>query len=214
MNNNTFDAGDVPVFTRPPMPVYRSTAFDKMIIVGAVAGALTFAQPDYKLLPFSNEKGDVEQVYAIADCLSQLKTTFQKWEERSATNEQTKKENLVRDLVSQIFSFRSLDNNWDGYDAIPVSALAASATTTVIRLLSEESLEQLQDIFPNTNGTISLKWSNLFDEKVSLCVGAYDMSYYVAKLQHEVAFIDAVEISADSISALDNEIQSIVSVNV
>ena len=212
--NNKFDAGDLPAFTHPPIPVYRPTALDKMIIVGAVAGVLTFAEPDYKLLPFSKDKGDVEQVYAIADCLSQLKTSFQEWEDGSATSEQTKKERLVRDLVAQVFSFRSLDNNWDGYNAIPVSALSASATTTVIRLLSEESLAQLQDIFPNTNGTISLKWSNSFGEKVSLCVGAYDMSYYVAKLQHDVTFIDDVETSENSINALDNEILSIVSVDV
>lgn len=211
--NNSFVPGDLPSFSYPALPNYHPTVLDKVILVGAVAGAIAFAKPDYNLLPVSNEEVDIEQVYAIADCLAQLNTTYRNWENLSIAKEQNKKDILIQNLLNQVFSFRSLDNNWDGYGAIPVSALAASATSQIIHHLSEGSLDKLEDIFPNTNGSISLKWTNLFGERISLSVGAHKMSYYVAKLQHEVVFSDDIEISSDSIELLDSEILSIVSVN-
>lgn len=214
MSNTRFEAGDIPTFAQNPIPNYHPTALDKMLIVGAVAGAITFSQPNYRLLPSTDDKGEVEQVYIIADRLSYLKKTVLKWEESIPVSEPSRKERLVQDFISQVISFRALDNNWNGYGAIPVSAIAAGASTTVIRLLSEKSLEQISDIFPNANGTVSFKWVNSFGEKVSLCVGVNGMSYYVAKLQQEVSFFDDIDTSPDAIAALDGEILSIVSVNV
>lgn len=213
MSNTQFEAGDISTFAQNPIPNYHPTALDKMLIVGAVAGAITFAQPNYSLLPPNNDIGEVEQVYLIADRLSHLKKTVQDWKENTPVSELSGREILVQDFISQVISFRALDKNWNGYGAIPVSAVAAGASTTVIRHLSEKSLEQISDVFPNANGTVSFKWSNSFGEKVSLCVGVNGMSYYVAKLQQEVSFFDDIETSPDAIAALDGEILSIVSVN-
>lgn len=213
MNDNEFVAGDIPVLS--PLPKYHPTALDKLIIIGAVAGAITFAQPDYNydFLSSTDEREDVEQIYSIADCINQLKNSFQEWGKNSV-KESFRKDQLVQDLITQVFSFQTLKNNWNGYDAIPVSAIASSFATMIIRHLSEASLGHLFDIFPNANGTVSFKWSNSIGERISLNVGANGMSYYVAKLQHEISFLDNIDVSSDSIAVLDKEILSIISIDV
>ena len=81
--------------------------------------------------------------------------------------------------IKNIFSFKILENNWDGYGAIPAEIESASNAVTFVSYLDEEVAGFIYDVFPNPNGTISFLWENNSKERLSLEVGNQTMSYYL-----------------------------------
>lgn len=99
------------------------------------------------------------------------------------------------DVIQEILSFKSLENNWDGYGAIPAEIESATNVITLIDLIGEIQFCKVNDIFSNPNGTISLIWKNRLEEIISLEVGNESMSYYVEYLSKEPEFFDDIEIN-------------------
>ena len=83
-----------------------------------------------------------------------------------------------KDVLEQILSFVSLKNNWDGFGALPTGVKCAKAAISLLENLSDLAIIMMDDILPNTNGSISMEWKNSSKEKFALSIGANSFSFY------------------------------------
>ena len=107
-----------------------------------------------------------------------------------------------QELFKEICSFKSLNNNWDGYGAIPLEIESAANAMFLISSLDGNIYGSIDKIFPNPHGTISIIWSNTNDETVSLEIGNKSMSYYAEISHQETEFFDNIKINDSEISKL------------
>ena len=108
-----------------------------------------------------------------------------------------------KDLIKEIISFESLKLNWDGYGAYPLEVESAANAIELINFLAVDVYSQIDQIYPNPNGTISIVWSNKFNEEVSIEIGNKTMSYYVQICSKEILFYNNIfinEVEANKIS--------------
>jgi hypothetical protein len=113
-------------------------------------------------------------------------------------------------LFKEICSFKSLNNNWDGYGAIPLEIESAANAIYLISSLSNYIFESIDKIFPNPHGTISIMWGNSNNETVSLEIGNNDMSYYADISGQETEFFDNIAINDSEIAKLSSFIFRII----
>jgi len=120
------------------------------------------------------------------------------------------KEMLTYNIIREIFGFKSLTDNWDGYGALPTSVLCALNSETIIRNIEDPLIiSKLSDIYPNTNGTVSMLWENSLGDSVSLSVGHKTMSYYVDIKPSDTLYFNNVDIMKESIDILSNYIKAV-----
>ncbi len=100
------------------------------------------------------------------------------------------------EVISEILSFKSLNNNWDGYGAYPLEVKSASNAILFLDLIGNDRISKIEDIFPNPHGTISFVWSNEIEETISLEIGNKTMSYYVDFANQKPLFFNKLEINA------------------
>lgn len=81
------------------------------------------------------------------------------------------------EIEKEILAFTSLENNWDGYGAIPACKECASNAISLIKLIRENTFCSITECYPNPNGTISLEWNKDNKEHVYVEVGRETMSY-------------------------------------
>jgi hypothetical protein len=84
-------------------------------------------------------------------------------------------------LKNEIHNFQKLENNWDGYNAIPVKEEAGSIAGKFISLLDSYLVDKISDIFPNPHGTITIEWESPNNEKLSMEIGQNNYSYFVTQ---------------------------------
>lgn len=112
--------------------------------------------------------------------------------------------------IEKILSFKSLQESWDGFGAIP---LEIKSSTNAIKLIesvsSNYSLENLTDIFPNPHGTVSMIWENNYNEKLSLEVGNTSISYYTVLNGNSPEFFNNIEITDDTFEKIITKIKAL-----
>lgn len=113
------------------------------------------------------------------------------------------------DIVKKIVSFESLKQNWDGYEAIPLEVNSAANSINIINLLDEKIVERIDDIYPNTHGTISFDWTNSSNERLSIEVGNNTFSYYLKLNSQPPLFFNDIEINSTEISKLSQYINTL-----
>lgn len=117
-----------------------------------------------------------------------------------------------KDLIEKILSFKSLQESWDGFGAIPLEVKSSINAINFINSLNEyENDIELSpvDIFPNPHGTISMIWENLYEERLSLEIGNYSLSYYNIFNGSEPEFFDNIEFKEDNIENIIRKINSL-----
>lgn len=120
----------------------------------------------------------------------------------------TSKQNFSKhELITEILSFKTLNNNWDGYGAIPLEVRSAANILTLMDLIDENVFCTVDDIYPNPNGTISLSWNNHSGETVSLEVGNETLSYYVALSSQETLFFNEIKINGKEAEKISKQIE-------
>lgn len=119
-------------------------------------------------------------------------------------------EELRKASYEQILSFKSLDNNWDGFGAIPINVRCASSALCIINYLEEPELNTIIDLFPNANGSVCIKWGNNNGERLTLSIGADVFSFYLKKNGLDVEYYDNQHINDVSASLLIGKIKSII----
>ncbi len=99
-----------------------------------------------------------------------------------------------KDIIRDIISFESLKLNWDGYGAYPLEVESAANAIELINLLHIDAYSQIDQMYPNPNGTISLVWNNKFDEEISIEIGNKTMSYYIQMCSQETIYKNNIKI--------------------
>lgn len=114
-------------------------------------------------------------------------------------------------LIEQILSFKSLQNNWDGFGALPLGIKCASNAINLIDNIFEDSiLRKVTDIHPNPNGTITFEIENKNDEIISIEIGKETFSYFVDFNSLETKFYNKQKFSSfENIRLLKEYIASV-----
>jgi hypothetical protein len=114
-----------------------------------------------------------------------------------------------REVITNILSFKSLKNNWDGYNAIPLEIESASNAIFLINELEEKNICKVDDFYPNTHGTITFEWVNESGEKLFVEVGNDKFSYFVKYNNLKPQFFNDLELNNENIKKLSTFIKSI-----
>lgn len=112
-------------------------------------------------------------------------------------------------IIKNILGFKSLENSWDGYGAVPLEIESASNTIDLIDLIGEKTFCSVKDYFPNPNGTISLEWENNQNEIVSVEIGNKTMSYFVELSSKNVEYYNKININDKEANQLTEFINSL-----
>ena len=122
----------------------------------------------------------------------------------------TQSETLSKeDILNSIEEFKNLENNWDGYGAIPLSLESAKNAKEFISSLSDEIFENFYDGYPNTHGTISFEWKNNDGHEFLIEIGNKMMSYYLILKGHKPIKEDLVEFSPKKIKTIKSYIKKL-----
>ena len=95
-------------------------------------------------------------------------------------------------IQNSIDNFIALNNNWDGYGAIPLEVSSAQNARGFFDALPMDLLKHFQDGYPNTHGTISFEWENEREESFFLEIGNKNVSYYLMPASGKVIAKDNV----------------------
>ena len=125
-------------------------------------------------------------------------------EYRLEINNITKIKTNRNELFAKIISFVSLQNNWDGYGAIPLETMSSINTNEIINQLPVNQIEQIDEIGPNPNGTLTISWINNSNEEISVEIGNFVFSYYVKFNSQSPIFIDNAKINDNEINKLSD----------
>ena len=117
--------------------------------------------------------------------------------------------NPLMSAISKVNEYISLNENWDGYNSIPVTSQSGQNAINFIICLNDSILEKVSDIFPNPHGTITFEWVNKLEEKISLEIGNNSYSYFVTHLNKNPKLIDGKDIFSN-IGEITREISSLV----
>ncbi len=85
----------------------------------------------------------------------------------------------MENLTELINSFGELEENWDGYGGIPVIKDIIDITLKLIEDIGNHK-DKIDDIFPNSHGTITIEWITNSNEKLVLEIGVNNYSYFLA----------------------------------
>lgn len=102
--------------------------------------------------------------------------------------------------IDEILRMESLQENWDGFGAIKPLQKCIDNAKSIILYLGEPFCKYINDIFPNTNGTISFTLRN-YKTVIGLEIGLYDMSYYVIT-DKGASFVKNAHFSSDDYDKL------------
>lgn len=116
---------------------------------------------------------------------------------------------IKEDLIEEILSFKSLKQNWDGYGAVPVEVKSASNTIKILDKISTSGISKINEIYPNTHGTVTVEFENYNSEKLSLEIGNESFAYYIELNSLNVCFYNDLSFSNENIKELIKNIQSI-----
>jgi hypothetical protein len=112
-----------------------------------------------------------------------------------------------QDLYKRIISFKTLNNSWDGYGAYPLEAESATNALLLLDSIGENVFGNVDEVYPNNNGTITFTWENESEEVVNIEVGNKTMSYFVDLKGMETSFINNVEIDDEEANKISEYIQ-------
>lgn len=207
MNNYNPCVASFDDYNSPVIQNNYKSPIGKILSISATAWTLISA---YDLPHINDDAASLDEIVdGIVQCENKIEDDISCFQ-RVLTSFTIDNNYIARqNLLDQLLSFKSLIHNWDGYGAIPVSARCASAAIRVINGLSDQVIEEIEDVFPNTNGSVSFKWSNRLGERFSLSVGASVLSYYCLKNGVSVEMHDDLIITDDTISSINSGVQSL-----
>lgn len=79
-------------------------------------------------------------------------------------------------VINDIEALKKLEANWDGYGAMPILATSINNAKEIVlnKIISADNIEDIQ---PNPNGTVTITWSKE-NNQVCLEVGTEKMSFF------------------------------------
>ena len=112
-------------------------------------------------------------------------------------------------VLDNIIAYRALNENWDGYGALPLQIKCASNTIQFINSLSGRVIEKIRDFHPNPNGTFSLVWENEVGERLALELGNNTLSYYVKFNSQDPMFFNDIENNDKEVNRISDFVKAL-----
>lgn len=107
-------------------------------------------------------------------------------------------------------SFANLEINWDGYGAIsPIKSICESAAA-FMSLLDNNLYNEITDVYPHSNGTISIEWERDIYNKMSLEIGTENYTYFLKMEGMDDVLIDRYSVIED-IDSISKNIKNLLS---
>lgn len=113
------------------------------------------------------------------------------------------------DRILEIVSFKSLLEGWDGYGGSPSTAKSVANAIELLNNLPNRQIQEIDDLYPNPNGTVSIIWKNRLNEMLSVEIGNKTMSYFVKYCGQEPRFMNKVEVKNDGITELAKYVETL-----
>lgn len=113
-------------------------------------------------------------------------------------------------LIEKIAAFRNLENDWDGYKAIPLLDKVYHNALSLLGSVGDHAIQNVDDFFPNPNGTLSIVWKNAKSERVSVEIGNITFSYYYKSNAGNPQFFNSNHFEPDNISSLRGVIEQLI----
>lgn len=163
---------------------------------------------------WEDSDGLQEKIESYIKANSEYEAKLQKYEEiaedfnKHVTDERYQA--VMNELRATILSYNALVNNWDGYGAIPVGINNANLALYLLDFLTPAAIKQMDDCYPESNGTISMQWKNKMQEKVSVNIGASSMSFYVKMSGVETEYYNKVVLNEQNGKLLCQKIESVI----
>lgn len=105
------------------------------------------------------------------------------------TNGFVKSSSYTRDqIIKELISFRSLENNWDGHSSIPLEVESTANAIRLLDLIGSKIFNSIKEIYPNPHGTISYVWEGSKGQTLSLEIGNSSMSYFVEPSEGDITY--------------------------
>lgn len=118
--------------------------------------------------------------------------------------------NEKAECIEEILSFKSLQESWDGYGALPLQVKSAANAITFLETYELKSnFIKPTDLFPNPTGTISLIWENSNEDRVSVEIGNQQISYYTKLNNSNPSFFNNIEITEFNVEDITRKINSL-----
>jgi hypothetical protein len=112
------------------------------------------------------------------------------------------------EIIKEIISFVSLNQDWDGYGALPLEVESAANAILITNQLTNSELSKISALYPNPHGTITFDWENDSEKKISLEVGNTSFSYYVKARSSDPKFFDNKKFNDAEIERFTKSFQS------
>lgn len=193
------------------MPIQHAWAspYRNLIIGTALAVSVLGADVNWE-----DSDGLQEKIESYIKANSEYEADLQKYEQiaedfnKHVTDERYQA--VMNEIRATILSYNALANNWDGYGAIPVGINNANLALYLLDFLTPAAIKQMDDCYPESNGTISMQWKNKMQEKVSVNIGASSMSFYVKMSGVETEYYNKVVLNEQNGKLLCQKIESVI----
>lgn len=129
--------------------------------------------------------------------------SIENYEENVSINDYLKDINSIiikknydkKDILKKIFSFKMLNENWDGFGAYPLEAETAANAIELLDMIGEELFSKVNDIYPNPNGTLTFEWNNNAGEIFALEIGNNEVSYFLEMTPEETIYKNNIPVN-------------------
>lgn len=103
---------------------------------------------------------------------------------------------LRSDFLELLGGYETLKPDWDGYDALPPFPEILERAKDLIQALPDESVLPIDDIFPNSNGTVTIEWLNS-NKKCALEIGLSNYSCFLDMQNTDPVYLSGKDILVD-----------------
>lgn len=105
-----------------------------------------------------------------------LELLFKQFKSKTHAANNTAIPTAKKAVIKDIEALKELEANWDGYGAMPILTASIDNAKEIVlnKIISADNIEDIQ---PNPNGTVTITWSKK-NNQVCLEVGTEMMSYF------------------------------------
>lgn len=105
-----------------------------------------------------------------------LELLFKQFKTKTYTAKSTAISAAKELVTNDIDNLKKLEANWDGYGAVPILSASINNAKKIV-LNNSITADNLEDVQPNPNGTVTITWSK-GNNLVCLEVGKENMSFF------------------------------------
>lgn len=124
-----------------------------------------------------------------------LELLFKQFKSKTHAANNTAISNAKKAVINDIEALKDLESNWDGYGAMPILTTSIDNAKEIVlnKIISADNIEDIQ---PNPNGTVTITWSKK-NNQVCLEVGTEMMSYF-ADIDGKVSYSQTEKVTNEN----------------